>query len=475
VVASDGAWSLATTRHRRTKERIVPAMTLGLGIAVILVAANAFFVGAEFAIARLRHTQVAEYVRQQRPGARSAQHAVEHIDSYLSACQLGITLCSLGLGAVGEQAFRELLTPVFGEETQVVGFGLAAAAAFLIITVSHVVLGELAPKSAAIARTGPIALLLAPPMRVFYLVAKPIVDLLNAMGNLILKPFGIPPVSDIAHTPHSEDELRQLLRESTAGGLIHPDEGRLSEAALVFGDLRAREVMQPRSEIAYVTTADSIERVIETAVRTGRTRLPVVEHDGDLDRAIGVINAKDLLPAALGQTIDLRARARQLPRVAEGTRVDDVLHDMRRHRRHLALVVDEHGTVSGLLTIEDIIEELVGEIDDEFDAMTEPNLRREHGRLHIAGSASVRSVAHQLGLNLDAPHETTLSGYIIERLGRVPDAGEIVELGAARVEVLDAGETQITQVAIADPSGPTGPNVEPAAYNQQDPADERRR
>jgi CBS domain-containing protein len=269
--------------------------------------------------------------------------------------------------------------------------------AFSIITVAHVVLGELAPKSAAISRTGPIALLLAPPMRGFYLATKPVVDLFNAMGNLVLKPFGIPPASEAGHAPHSEDELRQLLRESHEGGLIQADESELSEAALVFGDLRAGEVMQPRHEIDYVTTTDTIDQVIGTAMPTGRTRLPLVEHDGDLDHALGVINAKDLLPAALGQSIELHARARPLPRVAEGTRVDEVLRDMRRQQRHLGLVVDEHGTVTGLLTLEDVLEELVGEIDDEFDPAAEQLIQRRDGELRVDGSAPVRLVAGELG------------------------------------------------------------------------------
>jgi CBS domain containing-hemolysin-like protein len=207
-------------------------------------------------------------------------------------------------------------------------------------------------------------------------------------------------------------------------------------------------VMQPRPDIDYVTTADTIDQVIETAMRTGRTRLPLLEHDGDLDRALGVINAKDLLPAALGKDIDLRARVRPLPRIAEGTRVDEVLRDMRRQRRHVALVVDEHGTVTGLLTLEDVLEELVGEIDDEFDTDAEQLVHREDGELRIDGSVPVRLVARELGLNLDAPHETTLNGHLIEYLGRVPHPGETVELEAARLEVLAGDDTQISQVAV---------------------------
>jgi len=186
-------------------------------VALALVVANGFFVATEFAIARLRLTEALEMERAGRPGARSARHAVEHIDAYLAACQLGITLASIGLGVVGKPVFEELLAPVLGESASVAGFGVAAAVAFLIITVLHVVIGELAPKSVAISRTRSTSLLVAPWMRAFYLTTKPVVDLFNAMGNLLLKPFGIPPASEAGHAPHSEGELRALLLQSSRG------------------------------------------------------------------------------------------------------------------------------------------------------------------------------------------------------------------------------------------------------------------
>jgi CBS domain containing-hemolysin-like protein len=415
---------------------------MNLVLAVVLVLVNAFFVAAEFAIARLRPTQVDDLVRQARPGARSARHAVEHIDAYLSACQLGITVASLGLGAVGEPAFHDVLEPVFGDAAHVAGFGLASAAAFLSITVLHVVIGELAPKSAAIARTAPIALALAPVMRGFYLVTKPLVDLFNGLGNLVLKPFGIPPAAEAGHAPHSEAELRTLLRESREGGLIERDEQQLSEAALVFGDRRAREVMTPRSEIDFVTTAQSPRDVAEAAMRSGHTRLPLCEPD--LERAIGFINAKDLLRVSLGATeSDVRAIARPLARVAESTRLDEVLREMRRDRRHLALVLDEHGTVVGLITLEDVLEELVGEIEDEFDPRVREVIRRDGDGLWIDGAAPVRLVGDCLRVPVEAPHEATIGGHLIEQLGRVPEAGEIVRFGRAELEVTDVDDTRI--------------------------------
>jgi CBS domain containing-hemolysin-like protein len=420
-------------------------MAAELVIALALVAANGFFVASEFAIARLRPTQVAEFVRNGRPGARSAQHAVDHIDAYLSACQLGITLASLGLGAVGEPAFHDLLEPVLGDSAQIVGFGLASAIAFLIITVLHVVLGELAPKSAAIARTGPLALALAPPMRAFYLATKPFVDAFNALGNLVLKPFGIPPASEAGHAPHSEAELRELLRESRESGLIEREEQQLSEAALVFGDRRAREVMTPRSNIDYAHTDDDPHEIAQTAMAGGHTRLPLCEPGEGLEDTIGFIHTKDLLRIAFGQAdADVRRLARPLARVAESTRVDEVLREMRRDRRHLALVLDEHGTVVGLVTLEDILEEIVGEIEDEFDPRARELIRPDGGGLRIEGAAPLRLVAEQLGMDVDAPHEATIGGHVAEQLGRVPEPDEVVVVDGAEFRVIAVDDTRIT-------------------------------
>jgi CBS domain containing-hemolysin-like protein len=215
-----------------------------------------------------------------------------------------------------------------------------------------------------------------------------------------------------------------------------------------FAIARLRPVMQPRAAIDYVITSATPDDAIEAAMRTGRTRLPLVEHEGDLDGAVGVINAKDLLPAALGEGIDLRELARPLPRIADGTRVDQVLRDMRRGRRHVALVVDEHGTVIGLLTLEDVLEELVGEIDDEFDTAAEQLIQRADGEIRIDGAAPLRLVARELGLTIDAPHETTVNGHLIESLGRVPQAGETVELDGARLEVLAGDASQVSQLRV---------------------------
>jgi CBS domain containing-hemolysin-like protein len=426
-------------------------MAAELLFAIALVAANGFFVASEFAIARLRPTQVADFVRQGKPGAKSAQHAVEHIDSYLSACQLGITLASLGLGAVGEPAFHHLLEPLLGDDARIVGFGLASAIAFLIITVLHVVLGELAPKSAAISRTGPLALALAPPMRAFYLATKPLVDAFNGLGNLVLKPFGIPPASEAGHAPHSEDELRVLLRQSREGGLIEHEEQQLSEAALVFGDRRAREVMTPRAEIDFATTADDPREIARTAMKGGHTRLPLCEPGHGLEEAIGFMHAKDLLRVAFGQAEpDIRSLARPLARVAESTRLDEVLREMRRDRRHLALVLDEHGTVVGLISLEDILEELVGEIQDEYDLPDDKLTRLDDGSLLVAGSMTVDDFNEAVGASLPQDRAHTIAGLVFDALGRRPEVGERVRVDSVELTVRELEGARITRIEIRE-------------------------
>jgi CBS domain containing-hemolysin-like protein len=290
---------------------------VSIALALVLVGANGFFVATEFSIARLRPGQVEKWVRDGRPGSKSVQHAIGHIDAYLAACQLGITISSLGLGALGEPAFHHILEPIFGEGATIAGIGVASALAFSIITLLHVVVGELAPKSLAIARTQPIALFVAPVMRVFYFATRPIVDLFNGMGNLLLKPFGVPPAREAGHAPVSEDELRSLLRESAAGGEIEEEEQRFTENVLTFGDRRVREVMMPRSRIVFLTTDTSFDDAVAVIRESGLTRLPLCKADGGLDTAIGLMHVKDLLVNGSGKPLE--EIARPLERVPESS------------------------------------------------------------------------------------------------------------------------------------------------------------
>lgn len=412
-----------------------------------LVLANGFFVASEFAIARVRPTQVADWVGENRPGGRSVEHAVTHIDSYLAACQLGITLASLGLGVVGERAFHDVFESLLGDSAQVIGIGIAGALSFGVITLLHVVVGELAPKSAAISRTGPVVRLLAPPMRAFYLLTKPVVDFFNALGNLLLRPFGIPPASEAGHAPHTEDELRTLVSQSQREGLIAADEGAYTENALTFGDRRSREIMVPRPDVQFVTTDLTLNEIVERIAATGLTRLPLCRPDGGLDATVGMLHAKDLLTAAVGESEpDVEALARPVERVPDSLLLDALLEQLRRRREHLALVVDEHGTVIGLATLEDVLEEIVGEIEDEFDPETAVRISREGASVRIAGSTPVRLVAEELNTPIEDAHEATIGGYVVERLGRMPAEGEIVQLDAIELQVTQAGTARVEEL-----------------------------
>jgi CBS domain containing-hemolysin-like protein len=425
---------------------------LNIILAFVLVAANGFFVATEFAIARVRPSQVAEWVREGRPGARSAQHAVEHIDAYLAACQLGITVASLGLGAIGEPAFGHLFEPLFGEDTRLAGVAAGGALAFLIITVMHVVLGELSPKSLAIARTERTVLWVAPPMRALYFVAKPLVDFFNGLGNLVLRPFGIPPAREVGHAPHTEDEIRVLVRESRREGLIDPEEQEFTDNVLTFGDRRAREVMVPRHRVQLVTTDQDLRGTVERIGETGLTRLPLCEPNGGLDSCVGLLHAKDLLVASQDSPdVELRELARPIERVAESMLIDELLERLRRRREHFALVVDEYGTAVGIVTLEDVLEEIVGEIEDEFDPDAEDPIVQRDGATLVAGWAPVRMVADRLGVEIDEAHEATLGGYLLERLGRPPEVGETVTFGGRELEVTAAGEASIEELRVTEP------------------------
>ena len=339
-----------------------------LTAALALVALNGLFVAAEFALARLRPTQVAELEGDHPRRARAVRHAVAHVDAYLAACQLGITLASIGLGVVGEPAFASLLEPVLGGGASLAGVGIAGALAFGLITVLHVVLGELAPKSVAISRTASTVLALATPLRLFYLATRPIVDAFNALGNLVLRPFGIPPAREAGYVPHSEAELRELLRDSSRHGLIDRDEGRFGENALIFGDRPAGDVMRPRSAIIAISATATVRAAAERALEHGYSRLPVYGPARGLDEPVGVVHLTDLLAAVLSDPeIPVGDLAHALPTVRPDARIDSLMGRLRANREHMALVVDAKGRTEGLVTLEDILEEIVGEIEDESD------------------------------------------------------------------------------------------------------------
>lgn len=427
---------------------------MGLAVTMFLVLANGFFVASEFALARVRESQIEDWENDGRPGAKSVRHAVVHIDAYLAACQLGITVASLGLGVFGERALHELLHPVLGDAARIGSIGIASVIAFAVITLLHVVVGELAPKSAAIARTERVVLTLMPLLRGFYLITRPIVQLFNGLGNLLLRPFGIPPASEVGSSPFSQRELLQIVREANEGGEINPGELALTESVFEFDDRRVREVMVPRRKAVVITDDLSIEEAAQLAVETGVTRLPLCPEDTGLDGAEGVVHAKDLLAAMLQERrpslVDL---ARPVVRVGDAAFIAAALLEMRRARQHLAIVIDEHGTAVGIITVEDVVEELVGEIEDEFDRDAEHLIRSDGDDLIVDGETAVNELLDRLedgdgGETHDEVHEATVGGHMLELLGRLPEPSEELELFDRKVRIEAVAEGRIRLIRV---------------------------
>ena len=399
--------------------------------ALVLLAGNFYFVAVEFSVTNARPTMVDDLVRDGVAGSRSLKHAVDHIDNYLSACQLGITICSIGLGITAEPVVRHAFEGWFGDGALlgVASTSVAFVLAYALVSAFHVVLGELAPKSLAIARTRHTGLVLVPPMRVFYLATKPIVDALNWLGNLVLRPFGIPPASEAEEEVYTESELLSVMASSRRRGAVGSAEVRYAQAAFTFGDRQVRALMVPRAQVATVGAHEPLRDALGIVARSGHRRLPLCERADDLDSVIGLVTLNDLA-CAVSEGADGAARdyLRPVHTTADVTLADDLLGLLRERDQQLAVVVDEHGTALGIVTIEDIVEQIVGEIRDEFDAHDDEPIEAVDGRFRIGGSAHVPAVAHAVGFVPGEHHEATIGGLLTERLGHVPHPGESVEI-----------------------------------------------
>lgn len=412
---------------------------------LVLVGVNGFFVAAEFALVKVRDTQLQPLITQGNRRARMAQHILQNLDAYLSAAQLGITLASLALGWIGEPIFEALLQPVFGwlgwtgEEWHRVRDTIAFAVGFSVITFLHIVVGEQAPKSLAIKQPLIGALWVAYPLRWFYIVAYPFIWMLNHSALWLLRQIGIPVTSEHAGT-HSEEELRLMFdaNQQHAGGTKL---GR--EIVLNALDLRrrvVREVMRPRTEITALDTRASIAACLEVAEKTRYSRFPLCL-DGDVDRIVGVLHIKDLYAMRLKvrSGAELTTGARKVIYVPPTARLERLLQRFLERKLHMAVVVDEYGGTLGLVTLENIIEELVGQIQDEFD-QEQPLLRQTaEGVWEVDGALPLHELEELVGESLAEEELTSTSGFVTHRLGGFPKEGDEVALTAftLRVEATD--------------------------------------
>ncbi len=419
-----------------------------VALAFALVLVNAFFVAAEFAMVRVRTSRMEPLVEAGDWRARAVVAAHRRLDAFLSATQLGITLSSLGLGWIGEPAFAHLLAPVFaalGIESPVVVRNTSVAVAFVVITFLHIVVGELAPKSYAIRATDRVALWVALPMRVFQIGFKPFLWLLARAAQETLRLVGVTAErsGDLAH---SEQELRILLAESHRVGELSGAKRELLENVIDYTERTARHVMIPRADIAYLSLARSLEENLAVITQSANTRFPLAT--GEIDHVIGLVHVKDLFNRRdqLRSSQDLAALKREILFVPETKPLDALQRDFQQSRTHMAIVVDEYGGTSGLVTLEDVLEEIVGEIQDEFDREPPPVEETPEG-LVFDGLCLIDDVAERLGVKLSESSDvSTLGGFVTARVGRIPRQGDKIVADGYELRVVEIRGRRVTKV-----------------------------
>ena len=412
---------------------------------IFLIFANGFFVAAEFALVKVRSTQLEGQAEAGDRLAGLARSLLDHLDGYLSATQLGITLTSLGLGWVGEPAVSAALHPLFemleiGDE---MSHRISLVLGFSMISFAHIVVGEVAPKSLAIARPVQVSKAVAPPMRLFYLVFYPALVVLNASSNALLRVVGVAPAGT-----HSlaipEEELARITAESAAEGHLSEGQGQMLSNVFAFRHRVAREIMVPRNRVHGIDIHEPLQPMIEQALQQGHSRFPVF--DGDMDHIVGVLHLKDLLRHRLDQLSadDIRELARPALFIPETLLAETLMHTMQKRRTHLAIVIDEYGGMAGVVTLEDALEELVGDIQDEYDDEKDVAQPVADG-FELTGAILLADLA--ILLEIPAPHSDadTLQGWLMEELERIPLVGDEARLGDWSIRVHEVESLVVTR------------------------------
>jgi CBS domain containing-hemolysin-like protein len=413
-----------------------------LGATLFFVLLNGFFVAAEFALVKVRSARIDELARAGRPAARAARHALRHIDRYLSACQLGITVASLALGALGEPAVSRLLLAAAAALGLPISPGapwvgiVSIALAFTLITVLHMTLGEQAPKMWALRRAEGTALAAALPLTFFTATFGPLIEVINGISNGILRLLGIPSEAGVESSATAE-ELRGILTLSVRAGHISERERELTENVLRINELQVRHIVVPRVDVEFLSLQRPLEESLEVIRRSGHSRFPLCEFG--LDSLIGFVHSRDVLEELLGdRKPDLRTLARESLFVPDTMGLSDFLLELQEKRSHTAVVLDEHGTAIGLAFREDALEEIVGPLGDEFDEEAQAFVEVAPGVHDVLGRLPLPEVLDRLQIELEEDQgEGTIGGHVVAQLGRLPRRGDVVEVGPYRVTVLE--------------------------------------
>jgi putative hemolysin len=440
---------------------MVTLVLLRIILVVLLVAANAFFVAAEFAMVSVRDTRIQQLIEQRRIGARTVRKIQQQLDEFLPAVQFGVTVASLGLGWVGEGTLAAILVPWLGNipYARFYAHGLAATIAFLIITYSLIILGELVPKSLALERAERVALAVAAPMDFFMTLSHPFLVVMNRSANLVLRGFG----SRLRRegSAHSADELKLIVTASRRLGLLPEAEEEMIHHALELGHTTVREIMVPRHKIFSLPADMPLNEAMAKVVEEQHSRVPVYDPEKGGENIVGLLYSKDLsrlmlMRLSAGELFaqrsgDLKVRniMREVLFVPESKTLDDLLLEFQKRKRHLAVVVDEFGSISGLVTVEDVLEQIVGELEDEFDIAQRPVVALASGAVVLDGGSNLRDLETQYDIVL--PREEgfeTLAGFVMDQLGKIPKAGERFEFDGRRYTVLQMDGHRIIRVKI---------------------------
>jgi CBS domain containing-hemolysin-like protein len=428
-------------------------------LALAFIAANGFFVATEFALIKVRPTQLAGLAAEGSSRAKIARRIAKRLDTYLSATQLGVTLASLALGWVGEPAFERLIEPHLrwlGEFSAGISHSIAAIIAFVLISALHIIFGELGPKYIAIDKPLATSLWTAHLLRGFYIVMYPAIWLLNRGSNLILGAIGIRPATE-TEVAHSQEELRLILTRSEKAGVLSEENREIIEGVFQFSKRTARQIMVPRTDVVILSTTKSIAENLEVIRVTRHTRYPLC--DGTLDQTIGLIHVKDLLLAQLkGPGRPLTELKREVLFVPENSTVEALLSQFIEHKTHMAVVLDEYGGASGIVSLENITEELFGQIQDEFDRERPEIEPLGNGRYRVRGDYLIEDLADRLKVDVGEPAEETIGGYVQARIEREVAPGDECELGDLKIRVLEAERFRVRWVLVNAPM----PKVEEA-------------
>jgi CBS domain containing-hemolysin-like protein len=435
---------------------------LRLGLVAFLVLANGFFVASEFALVAVRRSRIDQLVEEGDASAKVVQRALKRLDRYISGTQLGITLASLALGWVGEPAVAALVDAAFGwlgiaAPSPVVHSAAALTIAFMIITFLHIVFGELAPKSIALTKPEGVSKLVARPLMLFSTLAAPALWVLNGAANYLLRLVKVEPVSDLEHI-HSPDELRFLVTQSAEHGRLNATDTAMLAGVFDFHEKKARDVMRPRTDIVALPIDAGADEVWEVLRAERYSRYPV--YTESLDDVTGVFLAKDLWLHEDDKPFVLAEHVRPTLYVPDNRPAERVMEDLRRTRFHMAVVLDEYGGTAGILTLEDLIEEVIGDINDEYDFATRQAVEA-NGVLELAGAMSLVDVRSDYQLDIPDGDWSTLGGFVFGELGRLAKIGDWVRFPGGKLEVvaMDGRRVAAVRVLLA---GDAPASVEPA-------------